>query len=265
MIKLVMPCRGEFGLKMCHHVPAVNALEGSYIVICEKGEQALYPNAYDYDICESAKDDNRRGLQERDEEFTRRLLHRIAHKYHGYEVIEITEGMPRRFQVFEPTRRQDITCDVVICPRFRRYGASKNWPHWPVLADHLKRLGLKVFAAGKRETSVLCDVHSAWNYPGHELDATLEAMESASVVVATDAGLAHLAVQMGKPLVLITYRDLVAPGPVLDPDGKELAPKYWEVNWQRYTEQNHAGSTFMPLYAGWEDTALVAQAANEFC
>ena len=57
------------------------------------------------------------------------------------------------------------------------------------------------------------------------------------------AGLAHLAVLCGAPLLLITHNGLVAPGPVSGSEGQVLEPGYWTVRLEEYYQRaNHTGS-----------------------
>jgi hypothetical protein len=211
-------CRGEFGLKIRYHVPRVHAAPGPKIVEIEEGEEALFPSATEWVVVQRGPDDERQGLPR----------------------WRPPRGSVEARFIPEPHVRQGITADVVICPRRRQYGAGKNWPHWGRLAALPG-----TFAAGAPDSSFNLRCPRAWDAPRF-LDASIEAMRSARLVVATDAGLAHLAVLCGVPLLIITADGRVAPGPVINEKGKVTERRYWEVRWEAYYHSaNHMGS---PIY-----------------
>lgn len=214
--------RGEFGLKVRYHVPWVAALPRPVTVEIEEGEEALYPDAAHVIVPRDRPDADR----------------------HGTRGLPDPKAPTRRF-VPEPVERYGIEADVVICPRKREYGSAKNWGYWPKLAEWLTKAGHRVFAAGAPDSSYDCGCPSAWEHPRF-LDASIEAMLSARMVVATDAGLAHLAVLCGRPLMVITDDGRVAPGPVIDSSGRVAHREYWPVRWQEYYHAaNHTGSPIL--------------------
>lgn len=246
-IRSIEVCRSEFGLKVLKHVPQANTLclAGPCVVEIEEGEEALYPNAERHVIYNRGDDADR-----------------FRHPQNlGVE--------PTRF-VPQPVERHGIATDVVICPRWRSYGETKNWGLWDELALKLALLGLDVFAAGAPDSS--CSLNHidadrcAWAYPRF-LDATLEAMHAAKVVIATDAGLAHLAVLAGRPLLVVTYKGLVAPGPVYDSSGRKAHDKYWEAGCSpvggdcRFEAANHTGAPIVKI-DGWHRPYAVALEAR---
>ena len=86
-------------------------------------------------------------------------------------------------------------------------------------------------------------------------------MRRARLVVATDAGLAHLAVICGVPLLIVTYRGLVAPGPVIDSRGRKARDAYWPVRLAEYYHAaNHTGAP-IEVVDGWDDVEAVATGA----
>lgn len=236
---MVIPvCRGEFGLKVYHHVPYVHALPGPKIVEIEEGEEALYPSAAEYRVVGRGKDDKRRGLN-------------------GWR---LPDGANMERFVPEPIESYGLRADIVVCPRMRNYGRSKNWMHWPWLVQRLHATGFRVWAAGAADSSDRrVDCYASWHWP-RPLDATIELMRTARLVIATDAGLAHLAVLCGAPLLVITHKGLVAPGPVLDASGKVLKPAYWPVKMHRYAEANHTNSPITTV-DGWDQPQNVLSRA----
>ncbi len=224
-MSVVLPFRGEFGLKVRYHVPAVYALGTDHVVMIEKGEEALYPRASGWISVDRREDDERRGWTEPEPPY-------LPEQYP--ETIELRKGEPEERFLPAPWMEQGVArADVVICPRMRNYASSKNWPHWPWLAQSLETEGLTVFAAGAPDSSADIGCERAWDYVRF-LDASIEAMLGARLVVATDAGLAHLAVLCGRPLLIITHGGLVAPGPVVDATGHAMEPAYWPVRLEEY-------------------------------
>lgn len=242
-LPVIPVCRKEFGLKLLTHVPQAHTLclRGPHVVEIEAGEEALYPAAEEWIIRERGDDSDRYG----------------SPQSLGVE--------PTRF-VPEPYVRQGVgAVDVVICPRWRAYGSEKNWTGWAELAERLDGAGLDVFAAGAPDSSADVPCPRAWDYTRF-LDASIEAIRKASLVIATDAGLAHLAVLCGAPLLVITYRGRVAPGPVITSSGRKVRDEYWRAGehpkkgGDRFQEANHTGSTIRRVN-GWESVERVAAKA----
>lgn len=273
--RVVLPFRGEFGIKLMRHVPVVHAMSGKKIVCCEPGEDALYPSAAQVIYCSRKKDAERRDQYSKDAEYVEDMKHKMAEMFPRASLVMTDVGMPKAY--FKPKPRKFAICgtidgtkdiDVLICPRRREYGKEKNWPHWQSLADELSDRGLKVAAAGAPDSSV--EVHGVaktWKCsPGMTLDTAIDAMNRSKVVVATCAGLAHLAMWCGAPLLLISYgkEGLVAPGPARLGDGTIAHERYWPIKTERYAEQNHLGASFQVLTDSWDHPKMVADAAESF-
>lgn len=254
--------RGEFGLKVCYHVPAVHAIRGQKVVFIERGEQALYPSAREHIEVDRREDAARRNSYKKDGAAVDEMAREIRRRYGAGARIMLPDATwPRKRFIPQPHVRLGITCDVVVCPRRRDYGSSKDWPHWPELTQQLVDAGLSVFAGGAPDSSYDVPCPVAWDF-GRFLDATIEAMLSAQLVIATDAGLAHLAVLCGRPLLGITHADhRVAPGPFVDEVGKVSRPEYWQVYRHRYDGANHTGSPITWLPWAWHDPGLVLREA----
>lgn len=264
-MKIILPNRGEFGLKLWAHVPSVAAIPGPKIVLHEPGEECLYPSADRLVEVPRAKDDNKRGLQANNESAAPiiEIVSELQKRNPDADTIQVTTDMPRARFVPEPTVRHGITTDVVVCPRKRAYGAAKNWPEWPTLTERLRTRGISTFAGGQPDTSYKVKGPAAWDYD-RPLDATVEAMRSARLVVATDAGLAHLAVLCGAPLLVLTHAcGLVAPGPQVDATGRVMQPAYGPVKVERYREANHTDSPIEFLHHAWTNYALVIRRVLE--
>lgn len=227
---------GEFGLRVRYHVPQAHALlrDHPQPVQIERGMEALYPRATEYVYTDRPADRDRHGspprICDREERF-----------------------------VPEPFIPTGVTARVVIAPRGRTYGAGKNWDHWHTLTDLDG-----VFAAGAPDSSQQVDCPAAWDFNRPYLDASIEAIRSADLVVATDSGIAHLAMLCGTPLLLLTFRGLVAPGPVIDSRGSVARGEYWPVRLAVYYRQanwRNAQITLCPT--AWDDPESVRAMVEE--
>jgi len=257
-MKIVLPLRAEFGLKVWWFVPAVHGLEGERVVYIEQGEQALFPSANQMVEVERQEDSLRRNRYARDADFVAWAVKDARERFGpDVEILKPDASWKRKRFVPKPMVRRGIGCDVMVCPRKRDYGPEKNWPHWEALVQRLCAEGLNVFAGGAPDSSYAVDCERAWDYERF-LDVTIEAMLTAKLVVATDAGLAHLAVLCGVPLLMIAHGDgLVAPGPSSDENGKVMDKTYWPIHKDRYEEANHRGSEVCFLNHAWYDLDLV--------
>jgi hypothetical protein len=262
----VPPFRGELGLMIRYHVPAVRAIHRPLVVCHEPGLEALYPDR-ERIIVPARPDDERRDLYRKDPAALEFWSASLQMRYPGAQIVapDRSKEWPEERFVPEPHVLQDVpAADIVVCPRYREYGAEKNWPAWPALTDALLGEGLHVFAAGARATSVDVGTPAAWHHD-RELDASIEAIRSARLVIATDAGLAHLAVLCGAPLLLIGYGGgLVAPGKVTNERGRVVGEKYWPIRLDRYYHAaNHTGSPIEMEPHGWESPGRVVARALE--
>ena len=256
-MKVILPYRSEFGFNCMVHAPQANAVRGPKVICLEPGMEALYPGAVRYWQVYHRHDVERRVFLE--EQLLAETEAILRKEYPDAEFIRPDHKATRRYFVPRPTVRKGIECDVVVCPRARDYGSSKNLQAWPAIIDALKNQhGLRVFAGGapdSSDTSIECD--AAWKYTRH-LDATIEAMASAKLVVATDNGLAHLAMMVGTPLLLISYKDgIVAPG------ADDMGKPYWPIKIERFYEANHCRVNIEILKDSWDKPAMVALRAAE--
>ena len=99
--------------------------------------------------------------------------------------------------------KQGLRADVVITPRKRGYQLRKNYNGWREIIGYLKHSGMSVASIGAKETSFTdleVDIKS-WDY-GY-IDPIIELIKNSKVVLATNTGLAHLAVFLQHPMLLI--------------------------------------------------------------
>lgn len=203
MSVVYLPFRGEFGHRVMWHAPWVYQ-ERAKIVCCEPGDECLFPTAKVFIEVPPPPHDRYRSHRSLADAMYLRSLRAKYEETRGplSGCPENLSSLPRF--VPQPREKRGIETDIVICPRRRELAPQRNWPHWHELERELSS-NWRVFAAGAKDSShhtIKCD--AAWNYPRH-LDATVEAMLSAKMVVSTDTGLAHLAVLCGRPLMIICH------------------------------------------------------------
>ena len=263
-LNLVLPYRGEFGFLVGRHAPQIHALRGETIVACEAGLESLYPTARAFVNVDARPDVEKRARPESGLYGEWKSLFRDTHGYppdSRFIPPDVSDHAPRQYFVPTSTATVPLAADVVICPRRRDYGTDKNWPaeNWKQLSESLEAEGLRVFVAGTRGTSfdIRTRAGRAWDFLKHRpLDASIQAMHQARLTIATDAGLAHLAVACARPLLMISYRNgLVAPG------HDDVGNEYWPIYLDRYEAENHRDSPLQVLHDSWDDPDLVANVA----
>lgn len=264
MANVMLPFRGEFGWKVMAHAPFVCAHASPKLVCCEEGEEALYPGADSYIHVDWRDDYDRRQWVEWS--YCDRVRRIVEAQYgSGHEFVypiehpetELSDTAKLKRFVPGPHVAFGVEApNVVVCPRKRDYGPEKNWDEWPRVVGSLMGAGLKVFAAGQRETSYTVECEAAWDYE-RPLDATIEAINGCDFVLATDSGLAHLAILCGKPLVLVSFAEgLVAPG-TRNGCGSPWRP----IKLDRYEQCNHKGAPIRVVWWGWEEPDRVVETA----
>lgn len=259
----VPPFRGELGITIRFHACAVRALPRPVLVVHEPGLEALYPDC-DRKLVKPLPDVQRRWTYGHDREFVDVWRERLQ----GHRVVMPDKENRLEILPFLPEpavlQRPDEDPGIVVCPRRRRYGPGKNWDDWPDLVKRLRSEGHRVFAAGLEETSYRTVAHErSWDYR-RPLDATIEAMRRARVVVATASGPSLLAVLCGAPLLLVgSQGGRVAPGPSEDLDGNVHHIEYWPIPVRDYYEPlDHLGSGIELVPDGWEEPDTVLRFAR---
>lgn len=256
-----LPWRGEFGTMIMHHVRRVHAYQADRkVVCCRKGDEALFPSAsdfhYDWEDLPDQQKKTRSLKGDNNRQYLENLEGQLFKRYPGCRVVfpeyrsEIDRS--RNFRP-EPRVRRGLSCDIAVAPRFRQHGEHRNYQHWPLVVQKLVERGHRVGLIGMRGTSIDCPGVSedlkGWNYDS--LDAHLELMQSARLVLATDSGLAHLAVLAGCPLKVI-----------YDQPGKEAGHPSWP--WVLPHMQAYSVTHCEPICHGWHDPTLVALTVDSF-
>jgi len=265
-MKVFLPYRGEFGFICMYHAPQVYAVEDEKAVFLEAGMglEPLYPNC-DYFYVSSRADKERRARPEI--EFINQIKDKytsyLKDKYGGFDWVMFDTKASRRYFRPKPRKQYDVDVgelDLVLCPRKREYGADKNWKHWQELADALNERGFRFLSAGHPDTSFHLDgVKGIWDYGVTYLDITIRAMLNARLVVATDNGLAHLAMMCGRDLALISHKKgLVADG------YDDVGNPYWPIKLDRYNEENHLRAIVGIIYDAWYDIKPVVDYIEEY-
>lgn len=109
-----------------------------------------------------------------------------------------------------------------------------------------------VAAAGAPGTSADVPCLKAWTGAhGRPLDMSIEMMLNARLVIATDAGLAHLAVLCGRPLLMVTA------------DGRPCPGYPWKVRWEEYYAAANWMDADIRMLDGWADPERVADVASQ--
>jgi ADP-heptose:LPS heptosyltransferase len=242
------PYRGEFGHMVMWHAPWFNALDGKKLIVCEKGYEPLYPSA-DIGIDTVEKPDGaRREWTKYDQEEIDRWKHRLTRICPNATIVEPPVKHPEsstHLKYFQPM--PDLAKDgpdIVVCPRYRDYGEVKNWEHWRYVAHRLTGRGKNVLAVGKGGATADCGIGTVYGLAG-----AIRAMRRGGVVVATDSGLAHLAVMCGTQLLLIG-------------DNGNTAPGYGPIKMKRFERANHRHATIV-LIDGWNHPDRVISKAMD--
>lgn len=269
-LKVALPYRGEFGFVCMFHAPQVRALKQPKVAYIEEGNEALYPGCCHYRYVERRADEDRRA---RTEKSLLREYEQKARREFGdsCRIVLPNQDASREYFVPRPYKlpakhaqflfHRRTRPEVVLCPRKREYGSDKNWPCWDFVAESLRSTGVRSFSVGHPESSYSMEgFPSAWTPDeGRYLDVTIAAMNQADVVVATDNGLAHLAMMCGKPVFMVSYKNgLVSPG--TDDVGKP----YWPIKRHRYDRENHRDAPFEIVPHSWRNPHKIVQAVLGF-
>lgn len=228
------------------------------IVCCKEGHQPLFPLA-DAFCC------NWKGVPDKDKktsllksdsnlEYLNRLKELLCDP--GDEAVyPVKKCRPLPEFNFKPIVAEDpgLAFDVTVCPRYREHGKHRNYSHWKTVVGYLVEAGYRVCLVGMKETSVDVDcvqeMYKSWNYD--VLETSLAFMNNSKLVLATDSGLAHLAVLNQRPLKVI-----------YDIPGKEAGKLEWP--WALPHMKAHATDHCEPILYGWDDPDKVITQVIEY-
>jgi hypothetical protein len=245
------------------HVPATHGNPSRFkVVMGEQGEEALFPSASLFIPVERNHDAHRREWSVYDRAFqdasvavgVAEIKARLGPKVKKITVVRPRErwdaAMPglARFVPVPYTNVDLPSADVVLCARRRAYGEEKNWRHWGDLAARLNSHGVSTIYAGAPDSSFDLPGASVCHLPRF-LDATIAAMRAARLVIATDNGLAHLAMLVGRPLLLISE------------EMGRTAPGYARIKLGRFKDANHKGADLRVVNHAWQSADPVFASA----
>lgn len=198
---VVIPERYRLGDTISFKVRRVASLVCDRLTVCcPVAWRFLYPTATDFvDVPEDLD-----GWGER------KVTKELEGRFPDAEFLKVNWSIPAKpdLEVF-PNSAYEGFCDVLIAPRGKATSSPhRNWDGWAFLASGLSDAGLKVLAAGKADMSSECGLPLI-----SSLDEIAAAMLKSRFVLSTDSGLAHLAILLKVPLILLWGDDLgVIPG-----------------------------------------------------
>ena len=258
---IFLPWRSEFGTMIMHHVRWARNESMKYersIVCTRRGLEALYPfaHAFFYDW-ESPKDEQKNTAllkSKENDDYLKALGEKLLVTYPGADLIFPQRKVPiNKAWDFTPRPRviRQFSTDVVLAPRFRKYGEHRNYNHWPVTCLGLLQARVRMMSIGAEDTSVadLGVDDASWRYDS--LDACLEMMQSCKLVLCTESGMAHLAALAGAPVAII-----------YDAEGKEAGHPKWP--WNLPHIKSYAKAYCEPIVGGWNNPQVVVDFVKQY-
>lgn len=273
-IKVFLPWRGEFGQMIMAYVRWFHLQTGRKIVCCREGDESLFPTAAGFytkwDQVDDHKKttkfvmgrDNSRYLSHLKSQIARDLTETslgveldisFHHPLDGKKPQRFKNLVDGNFKPIPGPSEFDQDLDIVLAPRWRKHGEHRNFQYWKEVTDGLMDLGLKVGYAGllcaSQDYQRVPEELKSWNYD--QVDTTFHMMNRAKVTLATDAGLAHLAVLNQTPLLVI-----------YDEPGREAGHPTWP--WVLPHMQRHSVNTCDPICYGWNSPETVVKHTADF-
>lgn len=188
---VVIPERYRIGDTISFKVRRVPSLKCDRLTVCCPEAWAfLYPTATDFVFVDERLD----GYGER------RVVQDLKQQYPFAEFIKIGWEHPAddNFSVDIP-ERPAIQTDVLIAPRKKPDSSThRDWQGWPMMAHDLQAVGLTVKAIGRADMSFDCGLPFV-----EDLRDIAAHMAQTRFVVSTDSGLAHLAILLKVPLIVL--------------------------------------------------------------
>lgn len=187
----MIPERWRLGDTISFKIRRVANIECDRLTVCcPVSWRFLYPTATDFfDVSEDLD-----GWGERS------VICELKCRFPSAEFLKMNWSHPAKddFTVQVP-EKEVPSSDVIVVPR-RKPGSSphRDWESWKDLTDELRFRNLTVLAAGRKDMSFDCGVQSIEN-----IEEIAAAMLKTRFVVSTDSGLAHLAILLRVPLILL--------------------------------------------------------------
>jgi len=187
---VVIPERFCLGDAISFKARRVAAIEADRLTVCcPVAWRFLYPTATEFvDVPETLD-----GYGERKLVAELKLVHPQA------EFVRVERKMPEKHDLEVEVQPSAIRCDVMVVPRKKDTSSPhRNWSGWRELTDSLVGGGRTVVSAGRKDMSFDCGVSHL-----DKLDEIAAVMKSCRFVVSTDSGLAHLAILLRVPLIVL--------------------------------------------------------------
>lgn len=181
-------CLGDTITFKVRRVPSI--LCDRLTVCCPPAWEFLYPTATDF-VHVSERLDGRG---------ERAILGSLNALYPQAELVKVGRELRlmEDFQIVLPATHAPYS-DVMVAPRRKPLSSvHRDWEGWPYFVASLRGHGLKVLAAGRRDMSEDCGVPLI-----EKLDEIAVAMQRTKFVISTDSGLAHLAILLRVPLIVL--------------------------------------------------------------
>jgi len=216
-----LPFCGEFGHLILQHVRYVHGHRaGRKVVLCEKGQECLFPTAdsFRYDWVNPIPDRERCSAgairdvsNDAYATYDEVLRRRLEKEYPDHEVIRPgRRGAPgydwnaAESNKFLPSAAARLPIvDIALAPRWRMFEVVRNNTHYPHIVKSLRAMGITVGLVGAAETSVQCAADTrAWDHPDGATAGTVDLLSRCILYVGTDSGVSHLAGLMDIPTLL---------------------------------------------------------------
>lgn len=188
---IMLPERLQLGDVLSLRVRKVSSIKADRLTVCcPKNQRFLYPTASDFEDV---------GNYVYGEELEK-ISARLKEKYSEAEQIRTSWPLPEKELIVKPEQCSAFDSDIVICPRFKdKLSPHRNWEGWLTMNESLCKEKLRVVVAGTEASQ------SPWEgaHKVSDVEAIAAHMLKTRLVVATDSGLAHLAILLRVPLALI--------------------------------------------------------------
>lgn len=225
-------CLGDAITFKVRRVPSIHS--DRLTVCCPLAWEFLFPTATDFVHVSERLD----GQGER------AIVNSLKVLYPDAELVKVGRELKlvEDFQVEVPASNAPES-DTLVAPRMKPSSSPhRNWGGWPCFVASLKCQGLKVLAAGRSDMSEECGVPLI-----ERLDEIAGAMQRAKFVIAADSGLAHLAILLRVPLIVLWGT------PVGTTPGKEYRDSY-----HRVMEAQKKGPVHH-IEGAWEDVQVAVR------
>ena len=188
---VMLPERLQIGDVLCLRVRRVASIKADRLTVCcPKNQRFLYPTASDFEDV---------GNYVYGEELER-VSASLKERYPDATQIRSSWPLIEKELIVRPNDSDVVSSDFVLCPRFKAtLFPHRNWVGWPFLNEALCEAGHHVVVAGTEASK------GPWGGATRvtDLESIAAHMLKTKLVVATDSGLAHLAILLRVPLALI--------------------------------------------------------------